>query len=156
MPRTRGEANQSLYRARILLSAWDRLRDDASYPTEQLAAAFLPALKLHLARAYGWFLLSASGVEQVTEPALPRDTGDLPAPDPGRARPPELGEFALLERSGWIGDMLRPEPLTAPGGGGSDGLLISDQQSPGYAVAASWVDALAQIMARMDDSLAEY
>jgi hypothetical protein len=132
------------------------MRDEATYPAEQLAGAFLPALKLHLGRAYGWFLLSASGVEQVAEPSLPRDTADLPAPDPGRARPPELGEFALLEQSGWIGDMLREEPLTARSGSGAGGLLISDQQRPGYAIAASWVDSLAQIMARMDDSLAEY
>ncbi len=155
MARTRAEANQSLYRARIVLNAWDRLRDDRNYPELQLAGAFLPGLRQHLADAYGWFLLSVSGVEEIRDQVLPRDTAALPPPEPGRARAPELQEFAQLERAGWIGEMLDSASVPFAATRGAESLLVSDQQSPGYAVAARWVESLAQIMARMDDSLAE-
>ena len=89
MAGSRGKANQSLYRARILLDAWDRARDEG-VREDHLLETFLPAVRLHLREAYGWFLLAVSGFEEPLDKDLPRTTRDTPAPEPGRARSPEL------------------------------------------------------------------
>lgn len=155
MPRTRGAANEALYRASILLDSWDRAREAEAVAAEPLRQAFLPAVRLHLHRAYGWFLLSVSGIEDAGEADCPRSTADLAAPEAGRERAPELREFALLESGGWIGDMLAPQDSAATPAAGGALLLGSDQAPPGFAVASDWHRRLGAIMARMDDSLAE-
>ena len=68
--RTRGAANQSLYRARLLLAAWDRARGEP-VPEAQLQGAFYPAVRLHLRQAYGWFLLAVSGVAEASAADAP-------------------------------------------------------------------------------------
>lgn len=154
MSRTRAEANQALYLARILLGAWDQARESGQ-PEAQLLGAFLPAVRLHLGQAYGWFLLSVSGVSEASGAALPRSTAALAPPEPGRSPAPELRELAQLEQSGWIADMLA-DASPSPGPASSPPLLLgSDRQQPGYAVAAAWAAALEDMMLRMDDSLAE-
>lgn len=155
MPRTRGAANQSLYRARLLLAAWDRSRSEP-IPEAQLHGAFYPAVRLHLREAYGWFLLAVSGVAEAPVSSLPSSTASLPSPEPGKARMPEVAEFERLERQGWLaqlltGDELSPQPRAAEAG-----LLVSDREAVGTAVLRSWVDELEATMARMDDSLNEY
>jgi len=115
----------------------------------------MPALRLHLGDAYGWFLLSVSGVEDASPGMRPRSVADLPAPEPGRARPPELAEFSQLEADGWLADMLAGDASEHTRPGGAATLLGSDRSAPDYALAARWVQALEAIMARMDDSLAE-
>ncbi|WOJ94244.1 hypothetical protein R0135_03530 [Congregibacter variabilis] len=162
MPRTRGEANRALYRARILLEAWDRLRVEARHAESVLIGAFVPAVRLHLRDAYGWFLLSVSGVDDSLAADLPGSTRDLPAPPAGKALIPELAEFSQLENTGWLAQLLAGEPEAgydgpvAAGRGASQGLLVSDREPLGYAVVLAWADALTAIMSRMDDSLAEY
>lgn len=119
--------------------------------------AFLPAVKLHLGQAYGWFLLSVSGVEESALNRPPGKVADLPAPAMGQMHAPELAEFSQLEIDGWLADMLNDTELGNPAAqlASGDGLLVSDRQSPGCAVAAGWASSLGEIMARMDDSLAE-
>ncbi|MDP5053698.1 MAG: hypothetical protein NWP69_07910 [Congregibacter sp.] len=165
MSRTRGEANSALYRARILLEAWDTMRSGSTHTSTALLEGFLPAVRLHLMDAYGWFLLSVAGVEESSQIAVPRSTRDLPPTAPGKSPAPELGEFAQLERDGWLSQMLKDyrqdknedNRPRAPGQGSSglQNLLVSDRQPPGYAVAQAWADSLEAIMARMDDSLTE-
>ncbi|MEM1402406.1 MAG: hypothetical protein AAGG55_03670 [Pseudomonadota bacterium] len=157
MPRTRGAANQSLYRARIALEAWDQARDASRHADAQLTATFLPAVQLHLKQAYGWFILAVSGRETADWSELPGSTDQLAAPDAGKSVPPELREFALLESEGWLKDMLAPwkepdarSPMSAP-----EQLLTSDRSLPGFALAKQWVQRLNTLMDRMDDSLAE-
>ncbi|MEM9313547.1 MAG: hypothetical protein AAGA95_02885 [Pseudomonadota bacterium] len=159
MSRSRGAANRSLYRARILLECWDRERDEARFPQEQLTDAFLPAVRKHLQDAYGWFLRSLAGIEEASDASPPPgSTQELPEPEAGRARPPELAEFALLERDGWLAELL----LSSPESGArtataqwSPNVLGSDQQAPGFAVAEEWWRRLNATMQRMDDSVAE-
>ncbi|MEE4277249.1 MAG: hypothetical protein V2I82_02135 [Halieaceae bacterium] len=158
MAGSRGAANQSLYRARILLDCWDAARQASRFPDKALDDAFLPAVRAHLCDAYGWFLLAVSGVEQTSQAvALPASTADLPAPEAGRSIAPELREFAVLEREGWLADLIATPaaeaPLVDPRAAGE--ILGSDRQAPGYAVIEALWSRLSNTMQRMDDSLAE-
>jgi hypothetical protein len=154
---SRGAANQSLYRARVLLDCWDTARDASRFPETVLADAFMPAVLEHLREAYGYFLLAVAGVEDLrASVSIPSSTADLPSPEPGRSTAPELREFALLESEGWLGDLIRSVEgagetivTTAPD------LLGSDRAAPGFPVAESLWRRLGDIMQRMDDSLAE-
>lgn len=161
MSRSRGEANRALYRARILLEAWDRMRAEPVHAELALIGAFVPAVRGHLLDAYGWFLLSVAAVEDSFAADLPRSTRDLPQPAAGRALIPEIAEFAQLENSGWLVQLLAVESEEEYGNRGADpkpgqDLLVSDRQPLGYPVVLAWTEALAAIMTRMDDSLAEY
>jgi hypothetical protein len=124
-----------------------------------LRQAFLPAVRLHLGIAYGWFLLAVSGVEEASSASRPDCVADLPSPEAGRALPPELQEFSLLESDGWVAEMLsgggddtRSSLPRSPAGGT---LLVSDRAAPDFALAMRWAESLETIMIRMDDSLAE-
>lgn len=159
MSRTRGAANRSLYRARILLEGWAREEEAARVLSGQLLGAYLPAVRAHLLEAYGWFLLSVSGLEDAARSSLPRAVADLPSPEPGRERPPELREFALLEQDGWLAELLddalaasADDPVQASR---ARDLLGSDRQGVSLERSQVWLASLGEIMQRMDDSLAE-
>lgn len=156
MPGNRGRANQALFEARILLEGWEAALQDARRRPEQLGPAYLDAIRMHLGRSYGWFLLAVAGGEDVSDAtALPQRVDDLPAPPPGREHPPELREFARLEREGWLSEMLASRGATSATRPTAQGLLGSDRDAPGTAVVAGWLDAWAATMARMDDALDE-
>ncbi|WP_439101689.1 hypothetical protein [Congregibacter sp.] len=159
MARTRGEANRALYRARILLEAWDRMRSEQRHSDVALIDAFLPASRELLIEAYGWFLLSLAGIEDSAKATRPQSTVDLPAPDPGKALSPEIAEFAQLEKGGWLAQLLADDGKGAPAAqsaqGAVGGLLVSDREPLGYPVVVAWAEGLAATMARMDDSLSE-
>ena len=158
MSRTRGAANRSLYRARILLESWSREEADGPVPAQQLLGAFLPAVRSHLREGYGWFLLAVSGLDDAPRASLPAAVADLPAPEPGRERPPELREFALLERDGWLAELLDDALAAAadePAAGPRSGVLGSDRPRVSLATAQGWFRELSATMQRMDDSLAE-
>jgi hypothetical protein len=119
-----------------------------------LSQAYLPAVRLHLLDAYGWFLLDISGASELP-PEPPRSVTALADPPAGKAVPGELREFRQLEREGWLSE-LQQAPVENP---------APPRQSPGnLAVAAdfidvsqvqAWVDALAACFDRMGDSLDE-
>ncbi|WOJ95723.1 hypothetical protein R0137_10750 [Congregibacter brevis] len=162
MARTRGEANRALYRARILLEAWNHMRGEERHADAALIDGFLPALRGHLIEAYGWFLLSLAGVEDSAKAVRPQSTQELPKPEAGKALSPEIAEFAQLETSGWLAQMLSDDDdqshvyhVSNESAKPAQGLLVSDREPLGYAVALAWTDALTAIMARMDDSLSE-
>lgn len=160
MPQPRGQANQALYRARILLQGWELSLARDSRAAEAVDRAYRPAVQAALGEAYGWFLMVMAGIEDPSEPDPPRRCADLPAPETGLASAPELHEFAQLEREGWLGQMLadyrfEPGAACAYGSPGRATLLGSDRQAPGHALVARWADRLQATMARMDDSLSE-
>ena len=151
----RGLANEALYRARILLDAWESGSGAGSDDGEALAGAFRPAVILHLKRAYGWCLLAVAGTDVQPDPELlPGRVSEVPAPPAGRSIVPELREFELLEREGWVGDMLASE--SAGSRGSRDARLLgSDRRPPGPGDFVRWSQRLETTMSRMDDLLAE-
>jgi hypothetical protein len=152
----RGYANQALFQARVLLDVWAATAAEPPRSAAVLEASFAPAVLLHLRRAYGWFLLTISGSGEVREPReLPASVEELPAPPPGRVAPPELREFALLERDGWLGALLQADELACLGQAGGHPLLASDRARPDRATLSAWLESLAALMARMGDSLDE-
>ena len=153
MSSARGQANHSLYLARILLAAWRRDLDAESVAAITLDQAYLPAVRNHLSRAYGWFLL------EITRPgALPADPpaclADLPEVVDGKAVPGEILEFQRLEQDGWIADMLSTD--AAPVRVSSVGNLAANTSLSGPDQALQWASQLQQLFDRMADSLDEY
>jgi hypothetical protein len=158
MASSRGAANAALYRAQTLLAAWERLLVESPEAEEHLRATFLPGVREHLLHAYGWFLLAVAGVEDTGSRTPPRSTAEVPDVEPGKALPPELREFRILEEEGWVGDLITAEPLAAPANvvrSSSADLLGSSRTAPGLAVAGTWAQRLETTMQRMDDLLAE-
>jgi len=157
----------------ILLEACDVLRTDSHHAVADFIDIFLAAVRAHFLEAYGWFLLAVSGVDDADPGSLPQSTRDLPSPEPGRALMPEIAEFAQLESSGWIAQLIEASAddshlgqasknshagaagRDTPSSFGAQGLLVSDREPLGFAVAQAWADSLNSTMARMDDSLAE-
>ena len=86
MSSARGQANHALYLARILLAAWRRDLAAEAVATITLTQAFLPAVRLHLGHAYGWFLV------EITRPGglpvqPPQCVAELPEVADGKAVP---------------------------------------------------------------------
>lgn len=138
------------------------MRGEGAHSDAALIDGFLPAVRGHLIKAYGWFLLSLTGVEEPVTAVCPRSTQELPAPEAGKALSPEIAEFAQLENSGWLAQMLSDDDDQNHAHDAKDmspkpaqGLLVSDREPPGFPVALAWADALTAIMTRMDDSLSE-
>jgi len=151
----RGLANRALYLSRILLNAWAAAQLTAE-DRQAVDAAFLASVRQQLRRAYGWFLLSVSGAPEELQPqCLPREVAALAPPPPGRALAAELREFAALERSGWLAELLQ-EPAVDEGAGRDRADAIASDRIPADRAAAErWFQSLQSSMDRMDDSLQE-
>ncbi len=152
MSSLRGQANQGLYLAKIMLAAWQRDLDAQQLPARALGEAYLPAVRLHLRRAYGWFLLEICRPDQApAEP--PTYTSELPDIVAGKAVPPEIRECAILEREGWLAEILGEGagPVVA-----SSGNLATPVTDPGPQEVTQWIEQLQQLFDRMGDSLDEY
>jgi hypothetical protein len=152
MSTLRGQANQGLYLARILLTAWQRDLEAQQLPVTAVTQAYLPAVRQHLRRAYGWFLLEITRPDQVPA-APPTCTSELPAVAAGKAVPPEVRECAILEREGWLAEVLCEE-----GGGpevtGSSN-LATPLSDPGPQEVAGWLEQFTRLFDRMGNSLDE-
>lgn len=153
MSTARGKANQSLYLARILVGAWRRDLAEQGTPASVLAQAYLGPIRSHLQSAYGWFLL------EITRPGSVPDTppgciAELPETAAGKATPPEVREFAHLEASGWIADMLAAEAQAAPTST-SRGNLLTTAAAPDPDEASRWADSLQDLFDRMGNALDE-
>jgi hypothetical protein len=152
----RGFANQALYEARILLDCWLAAEERGQWPAPVVCRAFRLAVLLHLRRGYGWFLLAVAGLDDQPDPrSLPLGAEAVPMPPAGRSPAPELREFALLEQSGWLREMLCWEEEASASPASAVPLLGSDRAAPGRAVIDGWHRELVATMARMDDSLSE-
>lgn len=156
MTSARGQANQKLYLARILLSAWREALAAQQLPVQVLAQAFLPAIRQHLGDAYGWFLLEVSGSDAAAQP-LPRNCGDLPAPAEGKVVAGEIREFENLENTGWLATMLQADDdISLPAIRSPGNLANATPQLLGPDDAEAWLDKLAALFERMSESLDEY
>lgn len=153
MSSARGQANQALYLARILLQAWRSDLAAEVVASKTLASAYLPAIRAHLANAYGWFLLEIARPGALPS-SPPQSVAELPEIVEGKAVAGELREFQHLEQVGWIGDMLAadtaPEQVSSP-----TNLAVSAIES-GPEQVETWANLLQQVFDRMGDSLDEY
>lgn len=111
MSSARGQANHHLYLARLLLEAWQQARAAGELRGTLVDQAWAPAVRLHLQRAWGWFLLALAQPAQLP-PSLPDCVDALPAPPLGRSLPAELEECRQLESSPWLAPYLHE---SAPG-----------------------------------------
>ena len=153
MSSARGQANHALYLARILLAAWRRDLDAQSVAAVTLTQTYLPAVRLHLRNAYGWFLL------EITRPGAlparpPQSVSELPEIADGKALPGEVLECQRLEHDGWISEMLSDDLPASPSM--SAGNLAQAAPASGQEQAVVWADLLLSLFERMADSLDEY
>lgn len=151
---TRGQANHSLYLARILIAAWRRDSEAEVLPASTLAQAYLPAVRSHIQQAYGWFLLEITRQEALP-PEPPRSCAELPALPEGKAVPGEIRECRQLERDGWLAELLAPPGQQAPGARNPDNLAAGPAQGSAEQ-AEAWAESLQRMFDRMGDSLDEY
>lgn len=152
----RGRANQSLYSAGILISSWRSALDAGNVPAGALNDAFLPAVHLHLRRAYGWFLLQVSGEgDWSAEP--PGRTGELPPVPEGKAVSAEVREFEQLEKGGWLADFLsfRDGAPRAPAARAEVGLSVVALDSNDCNDAMQWKRNFEALFERMSDVIDE-
>lgn len=157
MSSARGLANHHLYLGRILLGAWERDLLAEDIPARTLAQAYAPACHRHLNLAYGWFLLAILSPDDLPA-APPGRVAELPERPAGQATPAEIHEFTLLERDGWLGDMLAwtagSPSRTAPAR--SAGNLARAASGAGdHDDFSAWSERLEALFLRMGDSLDE-
>ena len=155
MSSARAQANHSLYLAKIQLASWQRALAAQDIPAATLTQAFLPGVREHLRRAYGWFLLAVSAAEQPCEPP-PRDCAELSAVAQGKAVPPEIREFQQLEGSGWLAELLSDGAAQVQAGRVRGNLATATLESPGFEQTEHWLQNLQALFDRMSDSLDEY
>lgn len=136
------------------MDAWRDGLEHESIPASVLQQAFLPAATLHLAQAYGWFLLTVVKAEPLPV-APPGCVAELPAVPEGKALPGEIRELAQLETDGWLADMLAPQTVTAGAARGGN-LAMTALQGASLEQARGWHDQLGAIFERMGDSLDEF
>ena len=70
-------ANQSLYLADILLSAWSHADAAGETPDAALTLAFAGPTQTYLLDGYGWLLLAACRIRQAPD-TPPHSVADLP------------------------------------------------------------------------------
>lgn len=156
MSAARGRANQSLYLARIVLDSWEQALERQELPVGVIAQAYLPAVKLHLVDAYGWFLLAVMQLDRLPD-APPTRCAQLPPVPEGKMVPGEIRELSQLESTGWLAQMLaggQPAAVAQPGR--RDNLAVAAPATPGPAEAREWLAKLGALFERMGDSLDEY
>lgn len=154
MSTARGFANHSLYMARLVLSAWSTQVGTTNLPPGTAAAAFAPAVRLHLLDAYGWFLLALLRVSPLP-PRPPHSVSELPSPGPGIALPGELAEYSVLEREGWLARLQAPLAPGIPQTAAPD-LLARAGGYPDRSDYMEWCQQFEQLFDRMSDSIDEY
>ena len=100
-------ANQSLYQADILLSAWSHANAAGETSDAALTLAFAGPTQTYLLDGYGWLLLAACRIRQAPD-TPPHSVTDLPSLPAGLVRPAEVEACAQLEANGWIADLKTP------------------------------------------------
>lgn len=154
MSSQRAQANHSLYLAKIQLATWREKCSQEELPASVLSQAFLPAVRLHLLEAYGWFLLTLIDVEPAAG-RVPEGVAELPAIPAGKARPGDLNELQRLEQSGWLADLKVSQLRTSPASSRGANLAAAGSGYPGPEEAAQWCQAMSEVIERLGDSLDE-
>ncbi len=149
-------ANHYLYLCRVVLDAWAEGRAREEVAARVLDDAFAPACHGHLKAAYGWFLLNLMNLDEL--PAhCPESVAGLPSPPPGQVLSGEIQEFQLLEREGWLADMLGWSPARPGRSSRSAGnLATTAPQSSGPERFAAWREQLEVHFQRMAGAIDEY
>lgn len=159
MSATRGSTNQCLYLARVLLDGWAKALAEQEVAEATLTEAYLPGVREHLLRAYGWFLLETAGHEDWNA-ALPRKAADLPAVAQGKAVSGEVREFTALEAQGWLCDLLADVNFSRSSASSRsrarNNLAVVADATPTQEDAAHWHAELGAVVNRMRDSFDEY
>lgn len=109
-------ANQSLYHAGILLSAWSHAKASGEAPERAITLTFAAPVQARLLDGYGWLLLAACRIRQAPE-TPPHSVDSLPPLPAGLVRPAEVAACAELELNGWIADLKSPvdrQPTVRP------------------------------------------
>lgn len=109
-------ANQSLYHAGILLSAWSHAKASGEAPERAITLAFAAPVQARLLDGYGWLLLAACRIRQAPE-TPPHSVDNLPPIPAGLVLPAEVTACAELELNGWIADLRSPidrQPTVRP------------------------------------------
>ena len=156
MSAARGNANQALYLAKILLKSWADELERAQVPASTLQQAFLPGIRAHLTKAYGWFLLEIRALEAPDAGQPPVRCGELPEIPAGKAIPGELRELQRLESDGWLQDMLEQGASQSPAPRSVGNLADAAVAGADHAEAAAWAAQMESLFSRMRDSLDEY
>ena len=155
MSSARANANQALYLAKILHHSWHGALAAQELPLNTLNQAFLPAVRGHLQRAYGWFLLELAGADTPAD-GPPRRCEELPPVPAGRAVPGELRELARLETEGFLAGVLATEPSAAPAATRRAGLVAARvDEGPDHAQVGHWIADFESMCERMRNSLDE-
>ena len=105
-------ANQCLYHADILISAWQHSVQNSEVLDTQVALAFAPPVQSKLLDGYGWLLLAACRIRQ-TPKVVPHSVAQLPPLPAGLVHPAEVEACAQLESDGWIAELQAPINQTA-------------------------------------------
>ncbi|MFK7978073.1 MAG: DUF6586 family protein [Halioglobus sp.] len=160
MTAARGNANQSLYLAKIVLDAWAAAKATQEIAEAVLEQAFLPGVREHIITAYGWFLLESAGFDDWRD-APPTSVTGLPSVAEGKATSGELREFQLLEDEGWLQNLLAEidfsRPTPSPRSRASrNNLALAASTVPSLEDARAWHMQLTALIERMRDSFDEY
>lgn len=164
--RVAGQVNHSLYLAKILLGSWAMMEAKEDVASKALLEAFEPGIRQHLVSAYGWFLLELTDQERSAD--LPRSTAEVASASAVPVLTGELREFARLEQSGWLRDLLvLPSPsssaaLAQPAMGSSPRhssntatIAVTTVDGVDRQTLGQWHETLSRTIERMRDSLDE-
>ena len=153
MATARGFANHAIYMARILLDTWEStIRSEKEFSPDVVNGAFAPAVRLHLIDAYGWFLLDAIKAPRLPDHP-PHGVADLPKQQKGLPVAELIEDFARLERSGWLADLLSPVPAGLPTEAKE---MIVGGSLPGLRECTAWRDSLANLFGDVSEIAQEY
>lgn len=153
MATARGFANHAIYMARILLDTWEStIRSEKEFSPDVVNAAFAPAVRLHLIDAYGWFLLDAIKAARLPDHP-PHGVADLPKQQKGLPVAELIEDFARLERSGWLADLLSPVPAGLPPE--RQGMIVGGSL-PGLREFTAWRDSLLSLFGDVSEIAQEY
>ena len=156
MSSSRALANHKLYLAKIQLAAWRAQLQEQQLGATVLSQAFLPAVRGHLLEAYGWLLLTLIDVGESPSGSLPHSVDQLPEIPAGKVAPGNLIELQVLEKGGWLAELLAPPAADTSTVSRRPGNLATRTiPTAGLEEASVWGASMETIIERLGDSLDE-
>ena len=143
-------ANQCLYHADILISAWQHSAQNSEVLDTQVALAFAPPVQSKLLDSYGWLLLAACRIRQTPE-VVPHSVAQLPALPAGLVHPAEVEACAQLESDGWIAGLQAPIEQSAVRRSNS----LAVEQGVSWEQFLHWAERLKSLAQQIADGIDE-